>query len=245
MSALALRIIACVAMLLDHIGSRFYIEELRIFGRIAFPVFVFLIYNGYRHTSNPFKYALRLGMFALLSQVPFALFCQYPSVLYNGNVFLTLLMALLCIWAGDVLARNRAGRWFCLLPAAAAYGLYAAGILHSDYGAKGILLGVVFWLFDGKALWKRAAVCVLALCAVYHSQILGCILSLFRGGGFAFSLSSWERTQIWSLLALPLIFAYNGEKGRVPGGKLAAKAAQIGFYTFYPAHMLVLWLISK
>ena len=245
MSALMLRVIACGAMLLDHIGYAFGIAQLRIVGRIAFPIFVYLICNGYRHTSHPAKYALRLGIFALISQVPFALFCHYTDYLQKGNVFVTLLMGLMCIWAVDVLSKNRVLKWACLVPAVAIICLYHFGFLKSDYGAKGIIMAMVFWLLDGKAVWKRILTCVLILCGVYYSQILSCMASLIGGNGFIFQLTSWEKTQAWSLLALPFIFAYNGKKGKMPGGKVAAKAAQYGFYVFYPVHLLLLWLISK
>ena len=241
MTALMLRVIACVAMLLDHIGYVFGISGLRIVGRIAFPIFVYLIYNGYRHTKSPVKYALRLAVFALISQVPFSLMCGYATIWDRGNVFVTLLMALLCIWSADTLWKKRALKWFCLLPALLVIGGYYFGLLKSDYGAKGIIMAMVFWLLDGKEVWKRILTCVLVLCAVYYSDILGCALNLVQGDGFVFSLTSWEKMQACSLLALPLIFAYNGEKGKMPGGKIA----QYGFYVFYPAHMLLLWLIAK
>ena len=245
MSALMLRLIACGAMLLDHIGFVCGCGVLRTVGRFAFPIFVYLIYNGYRHTSSPAKYALRLGIFALISQIPFSLFCHYASYFQNGNVFVTLLLALLCVWSADVLKKNRVTKWFCLLPAAVVFGLYYFEIIKSDYGAKGVLMSMVFWALNGKALWKRLVTCVLVLCVVYYLPILDCVLALIRGNGFLFSLTSWEKTHVWSLLALPLIFAYNGQKGKMPGGKVGAKIAQYGFYAFYPVHMLLLWLIAK
>ena len=245
MSALILRLIACVAMVLDHIGYAYDVAELRVVGRIAFPIFVYLIYNGYRHTSSPVKYALRLGVFALISQIPFALFCNYTDYFQRGNVFVTLLMALLCVWSADVLVKRAVTRWACLLPALAVCCGYYFGFLKSDYGAKGILMAMVFWLMDGKAVWKRILTCILVLCAVYYDPILGLALNLAKGNGIVFSLSSWEKTQVWSLLGLLFIFAYNGKKGQMPGGKVCAKIAQFGFYAFYPVHMLVLWFINK
>ena len=116
MSALALKIIACVCMLLDHIGYFWGIDSLRIIGRLAFPIFVYMIYNGYRHTSNKGKYALRLAIFAVGTQIPFNLFC-YGTLWYNnGNVFFTLLAALLCLWSVDAMLKHKTLRWFCLLP---------------------------------------------------------------------------------------------------------------------------------
>ncbi len=245
MSALGLRIIACAAMLLDHIGLAFHIPQLRIVGRLAFPIFVFLIYNGYRHTSNPMKYAVRLAIFAIISQLPFMLLCNEPSLFHKGNVFVTLLMALLCIWSADILAKNPKTKWFCLLPAMAVAVLYLLGYLRSDYGVKGICMAMTFWLLDGKALWKRICICVFMAASIYSPQIIGCILSLLRGNGFLFKLTRWDIRQLWSLLALPLIYVYNGKKGHLPGGKFAAKAAQLGFYAFYPVHMLLIWFLAK
>ena len=239
MSALMLRVIACVAMLLDHIGYAYGIGELRIVGRIAFPIFVYLIYNGYRHTSSPGKYALRLGLFALISQVPFALFCGYEDVFYTGNVFMTLLLALLCLWAADVLAKKRILRWICWLPALVVCVVYYNEWLRSDYGAKGIIMVMVFWALDGKTTWKQILTFVLVAIAVYHQPILEWVK------GASFSLTNWEKTQVWSLLGLLFIFAYNGKKGKMPGGKVGAKIAQYGFYAFYPVHMVLLWLIAK
>ena len=187
---------------------------------------------------------MRLGLFAVISQIPFALFCSYPTLLHKGNVFVTLLMALLCVWSVDALAKNRVTKWFCLLPALLVAGVYHFGYLKSDYGAKGILMVMVFWLLDGKAVWKRILTYVLILCAVYYSSLLECVLTLLRGGGFVFELTNWEMTQAWSLLALPCIFAYNGQRGKLPCGKIAAKIAQYGFYAFYPVHLLLLWLIT-
>lgn len=58
------------------------------------------------------------------------------------------------------------------------------------------------------------------------------------------TLSTWQMVQVFSLLALPLIFLYNGQKGKWPIGKPKAQYVKYGFYAFYPAHLLVLWLVA-
>lgn len=243
MSALMLRLIACAAMLLDHIGYCLNSMPLRIIGRLAFPIYVYLIYNGYKHTSSRLRYALRLGVFALISQIPFSLFCYNDAFYPKGNVFVTLLMALLCVWAVDAMRRHRVLKWGCLLPAVLAFAVYHFGVLNSDYGAKAILMVMVFWLFDGKCVTRKVLLCAAMLCAIFYAPILSCAISLVRGNGFVFPVSQWDLTQAFSLFALPLIFAYNGEKGKLPGGRVAAKLAQYGFYAFYPLHMLILWVM--
>lgn len=246
MSALILRIIACVAMLLDHIG---YIQNnlvLRAIGRIAFPIFVYLICNGFRHTSCRWRYALRLAIFAVLSQIPFSLLCSNSLTYPTGNVFFTLLAALLCIWSTDILRNNQVGKWLCWLPLVAFCVLYKLGYLRSDYGARGIVLAMVFYLFDGKRWWQRLIVAAGCLITVFYNQLTTFAMTLVLERTLALpTLSQWELWQLFSLAALPLIFLYNGKKGPQASNKTLAKLIQLGFYLFYPLHMLVLWLLNK
>ena len=246
-SALMLRIIACVAMLIDHIGFQYNIMAFRAVGRIAFPIFAYLIGNGFRHTSNRGRYALRLAAFALISQVPFSLFAYRILWHSNGNVFFTLLLALVSIWAAEELGKRRELRWAALIPAGMICVAYHIGIMSSDYGARGILLALVFYYFDGKTILNRLAMAVGMLLSTYYAYILrlgrACLLCL-RGAGFQLpSLSKWDGYQIFALLALIFIFCYNGKKGQYPTGKWQAKAMQLGFYLFYPVHQLVLWIL--
>ena len=247
MSALMLRMIACVAMLIDHIGFQYNIMVFRAIGRIAFPIFVYLICNGYHHTSSRLRYSLRLLLFAALSQIPFSLFCYGVLWQDHGNVFFTLLMALLSIWAGDELKRHKALRWAALVPALVVCISYHLGFMDSDYGARGILLALVFYYFDGKSIKNRLAMLIGMLLSTYYVYVLRLGYYTFlglMGRGFRLPwLNQWDLYQLFSLGALLLIFCYNGKKGNYPGGKLPAKALQLGFYLFYPVHQLVLWII--
>lgn len=243
MSALILRIIACVAMLLDHIGYYNGNMLLRAVGRIAFPIFAYLLCNGYRHTSCRWRYVLRLSLFALISQIPFSLFCTNTLTYANGNVFITLVVALLCVWGTDVLHGNRVGRWLCWLPAALGCILYQLGLLASDYGARGIVLAMLFYLLDGKAVWKRLLLTAGCTVAVFYNQLADVAIQLLRGQLYFPHLSQWDLWQLFSLCALLPIFLYNGKKGPAPQNKALSKAVQLSFYLFYPAHMLILWLL--
>ena len=245
MSALCLRIIASCCMLLDHIGYLFpQLGILRYVGRLAFPLYVFLLVNGYRHSSSRPGYALRMGLFALVSQVPFCLFCGYGDYFAKGNVFFTLLLALLVLWATDTLAGKKPLRWLAPLPALLAYGLYYFGLLNTDYEAKGFLLALSFFY-----LGDRRLLCLLAsLASLFHSLLLSYALQLVklllgREAVFA-ALSPWQLAQLFALAALPLIFLYNGKKGKTPASPLGKRALQWGFYLFYPLHMLILHLVA-
>lgn len=241
MSALLLRVIACVAMLIDHIGFQYNIYLFRCIGRIAFPIFVFLICNGYRHTSSRLRYALRLGLFALISQVPFSLFCYNSLWQDHGNVFVTLFLSLVCIWTADRLLREKKLRILALVPTLMICCLYLFGVLDSDYGVRGILFALVFHFFGIQGKQKPALLLLGMLLAIYYPFLLSTAGWLL--GGYAPTLTLWELTQIFSVCALPLILKYNGKKGSGPASPVLAKLAQLGFYLFYPAHMLLLWLI--
>lgn len=246
MSALTLRIIACAAMLLDHIGYICGDTFLRIVGRIAFPIFVYLIYNGFLHTSSRFRYALRLAAFALISQIPFSLFAYGAVRFSHGNVMMTLLLGLLSIWSLDILRKKPFFCWFAPLPTLIICGLYYLGILSSDYGIRGVLLAVVFYCFDGKSLTKRVLTTLGMLFSVFFFYILGWGISLLKwvlGNDIIIpTMSRWQFLQIFSLGALIFIFMYNGKKGNYPRGRTASKLVQYGFYVFYPLHQLILWL---
>ncbi len=244
MSALALRLIACGAMLIDHIGYLWGIALFRAIGRMAVPIFLYLIYNGYRQTHCKARYALRLAIFAVISQVPFSLFTRSTWLVANGNVFFSLLLALLCIWAADSLQKHPVGKWFCLLPAIIVYGLFAFGVIRADNGSRAMILAMVFWIFKGNKLWLTLG----TLFAVLNDWFLavgkqGVLWLLGREAAFPMP-SQWQVMQIFAILALPLVFAYNGQKGRTPQNPKAAKAAQLAFYLFYPVHMVILRCIK-
>ena len=119
-----LKLIALITMFIDHItvvlvpsGTVYLV--LRGIGRISFPIYVFLIAEGCRYTSDRFKYAMRLGAFALISEIPYDL-ALYPAVLeqtgwgwnftWRTNVFYTLFFAVAIIHIYETLRRQSRGR---------------------------------------------------------------------------------------------------------------------------------------
>ena len=247
MSAVALRLVACIAMLIDHIGYSYGIMSFRLIGRLAFPIFLFLIYNGYQHTSSKWRYALRLAIFAAVSQIPFSLFSHNTLNGTNGNVFFTLLVCLLCFWSSDRMRKHRVWKWFCLLPWLLAFSLYYFGLVRSDYGAKAVLMALSLFLFYDKALWKRILLVCATGCSLFYSFLISCLIGLkdvIVGDPVIISYPcQWAILQVFSLLAFVFIFSYNGKKGGISCSKLGSKCVQYGFYLFYPVHMLILWLI--
>ncbi len=243
MSAFVLRLLACICMLADHIGILVGSNVLRAIGRMAMPLFAFLIYNGFIHTSNRSRYALRLFVFAVISQVPYCLFGGY-SLLGKGNVLFSLLLGLLVLWAVDSLRQHKVLKWFCWVPVLAAMALYFFGIFASDYNVKITLLILVFYCFGRKSFWSIAATVVaMAMCIWYDHLLSLAVLGLkwiLGSSGSLPTVTRWNLMQNFALLSVvPMVF-YNGKKGPKIS---SSKVMQYGFYLFYPVHLLILWAI--
>ena len=152
-SAATLKWIALITMTLDHfaasglfsqlaygmvgwwLADQFYMP-LRIIGRLAFPIYCFLLAEGFRHTRSHKRYALRLAVFALISEIPFDLAaCHVVWDWNNQNVFFTLLFGLLALMLADPLYEKGEQRkaFFIVLGFA-----LAAELLRTDYGFFGV-----------------------------------------------------------------------------------------------------------
>ena len=130
LSGSALKIIALVSMTVDHIayylmehGSWTY-DMMRTVGRMAFPIFAFLLVEGYDHTRSTRKYALSLLAFALISEIPWWLLNHDNS----HNVFFTLLLGLIAI-EGMSKIDNKPLLWCVLMITICAIATF----LHVDY----------------------------------------------------------------------------------------------------------------
>lgn len=209
LSSSALKIIAYVTMVVDHIGFVFFPGQAlwRIIGRIAFPLFAFLIAEGYRHTKSLDAYMKRLLLFALISQIPLML--MYSAAGRSSlslNIFFTLCAGLIAVALID-----RTPLPLAVLSTLTLSAL--AEILHFDYGAYGVLLIVASYLTLSRGTWGYGALAGLML---------------------LFPLTQKLVLQVFALMSVPLLFLYNGERGR----DLLPRQF---FYWFYPVHMLVLW----
>ncbi len=204
MTGFQLKLLAMLAMTADHIGAVFFpeIPLLRWIGRLAMPVLCFFIGEGLRHTRSPRRYLLRLTGFALLSELPFDL-AFYGGIEWgHQNVYFTLALGLLALWA--IQSRGMEG-WLLALTAA-----LAAELLGCDYGMYGVLLILLLDRFH------RARSEQLAGAALLNLAFFGL------------------QTQTLSLIALPLLWLYNGKRGR-DDRRL--------FYLYYPAHLCVLGIL--
>ena len=154
-----LKWIAVLLMAVDHVGAG--IVAVRYIGRPSFPIFCFLLVQGFVHTHNVKKYALRLFLFALVSEIPFDLALHIKVFHWqNQNVFFTLFIGLLVICF--IQARQNA-LWAKLAGLLA--GAVLADALHTDYGAFGVALIVLLYLLRN----RKPAQCILgAVCCAWE-----------------------------------------------------------------------------
>ena len=231
LSGTALKLIACVTMLIDHIGAScieagilmprlesgalssaslaaeplFVLDQvLRRTGRLAFPIFCFLLVEGFVHTHDIRKYIQRLFLFGLISEVPFDLaFFRTPFNPDNQNVYWTLLLGVLAMAGLKHFEKpDGTASWKGVLCAGGCAVL--AFLAGTDYHAIGVII----------------------ICALYLTRtdrkrqcIVGAVL-------FAFELTA--------PLAFVLIWFYNGQRGR------CSRTMQKVFYWFYPVHIALL-----
>lgn len=228
----ALRLLAILFMVLDHLWATVVPGNLWMtcLGRLAFPIFAFQLCEGYRHTSDFRRYSLRLLLFALLSEIPFNLFYAGSVIFpFHQNVMFTLLLGLLAIRQADRLHREEGIKKKSLRGLTLLLIFAGSVVLFPDYGLMGVMTVLCFFVFRDHRLFQLAAMAVLNIFAFKGQTIpvsLGALAYDFPIQGFA-------------LLALPLIWLYNGQKG--PGGK----GLRLFWYIFYPLHMLALYFIQR
>lgn len=219
----ALKIIAILSMTLDHIGVHLFpdCQILRILGRLALPIFAYMIAEGCRHTRNPKKYLLTVLAVAALCQTVYfvAMGSLYQCILVTFSLSILLILSL-----------DRAGRKRTFPAVLSALLIWALvffvclglpGILaHTDfaidYGLWGVLLPVFIFLGRNKQERLLLALVGLVLLAIF-----------FRNLG---------DIQWCSLLALPLLALYNGQRGKW--------RMKYFFYVYYPLHLAVIYGIS-
>ncbi len=215
-----LKLIALITMTVDHVGMMLFPYEawFRIVGRLAFPIFAYMIGEGCAYTRHRGRYLGKMAALALVCQIVYWLFMDslYQCVLVTFTLSIGLIFLL--DHAGK---RNTAGSWALAVLALGAVfflteilpGLLPATDYGVDYGFFGVLLPVLVYL--GKDRQQKLAFFA-----------LGTALLAARYGGL----------QWYSLVTIFLLLLYNGQRGK-------AKLKNL-FYFYYPAHLVVLQAIS-
>lgn len=229
LSASALRLLAMLFMLLDHawatvVPGNFWMTCV---GRLAFPLYAFQLTEGFFHTADRRRYALRLLGLAVLSEIPFNLI-QFSSLFFpfHQNTIFTLLLGLLAIWALDAAREQHTRKALILGIVVPVCACLLAGVGFVDYGIIGVLTVILFYLCRNFPLARLA-------------QLAGMVLLhiILFGGQTVAILGVDFPVQGFSVLALIPIWLYNGKKG------FGGKAFQWFAYLFYPVHLLILYAL--
>lgn len=219
LTSFQLKCIAVVTMVIDHIGAILYPGDLifRYIGRIAFPIFCFLLVEGFFHTHDRIQYMIRLGIFAILSEIPYDLAFRNQTLEFTRqNVYFTLLLGVLMMCVLSISA-NWPERIMILL-----LFMWAGEFLKADYGFRGILLIFIYYL-SREAKLKTD-----------QTYAIGHKTGLLTGALWNFL---WKQKAQWYGVAASIpIGLYNGERGR---------NMKYFFYLFYPLHLLVLYMIHR
>ncbi len=218
MTSTDLKIVAITSMLIDHVGAVFFPQLLwlRLIGRIAFPIFAFLIVEGYVHTKDFNKYMTRLFIFALISEVPFDY--AFTGKIFSAshqNVLFTFVLGLIILYFIDN-SKSEIIKGLVFL------GVFSiAYITNVDYSIYGLLMILIYYVHRDKKLLKYVLIILVNL------LIAGLMIVETR-------LSLFTLSQAFAFLAIPFIIMYNGKRGR---------NMKYLFYAFYPVHLAVIGLI--
>ena len=231
-----LKIIACVTMLLDHIGavvipavykicpSEILLNAytvMRTVGRVAFPIYCFLLAEGAYYTRSRREYAKRLMIGLVLSEIPFDLLFFGEITFAHQSVMVTLLLGYLYAVAMNYMPAQ-GYRILLLLPFA-----MLAEVLHTDYGGWGVAMIGLFVITRESS--HR-----------YWVQALGLGVIAWMIGGMTVAVGPVEvPIQVFCVTAMVPIALYDGSK------RTNNIWVRRGFYLFYPVHLAILYLLVR
>lgn len=181
-----LKMFAIITMFVDHVGAVLFPQYrmLRIIGRMAFPIFAYTLVEGFFHTKNVRKYLIRLGIAAILSEIPFdlAVFGR-PVEWGHQNVFFTLFLGILMLYTVTEI-QNPLGKIFCMIAI-----FLVSRFLHTDYSTMGLLMICWFYRLRDDVVWRNIGIAA---------------INVFLMGGL----------QMFAAMALIPITLHNGQQGR-------------------------------
>ena len=215
-----LKIIAMISMLLDHLGMSLFpsIKIFRIIGRIAFPIFAYMISEGCFYTKNRLKYLLHLLVLGLGCQL---VFFFVSNSLYQG-ILLTFSLSIIMIYSIDYFLKNKTILSFFITFITVLTIIIISGVLpiifkktgfEFDYGLIGLLVPVVIYYSKYKLIKLIMLSVFIVLLAIEYNSLA-----------------------YYSFLSLPLLLLYNNTRGKYNLKYL--------FYIFYPLHLVIVYLLN-
>ena len=234
-TSFSLHIMAMLFMLCDHLWGTIVPgnDWLTCIGRLAFPIFAFMIVEGYTRTSNLKKYVKRLLLFAIISEIPFNL-AMGSRVFYpiHQNILWSFLIAIGLIHWNEKVKKKQVWKRILVGLASVLIGYVGGIITFVDFYHAGILTVLVFYFFKNRKWW------------CYLGQLV-CLwyINFEMLGGFSYEINLFGETYFFvrqgiAILALIPIWLYKGKQG------YHSKTLQYIYYAFYPLHLLILGSIK-
>ena len=227
-----LKLVAILAMLLDHVGSVFFPQYavFRWIGRLAFPLFCYCMTVGLLYTRSIKRYLIRLGIFALVSQ-PFWIVAFNPGDflgnLTNWNIFFTLFLSLLAVWG----VHTR--RWWLFI-----LGVVLLAFGNFDYNYNGVIFMLIFYLCRNRPALGAILFALTWVPALWGGDPADPRSLMVAGHAVDWTVFGVCGLRIdWSIFAVfaaPLIFCATHSR---------IKINRWFFYAFYPAHLAVIALV--
>lgn len=229
-----LKIIALAFMFIDHAGKMCFpnIPEMRILGRIAFPIYAWCMIVGFHYTRSVPKYLLRILITGLVSQPLYMLALNHTWK--QPNIFLTLFLGLCALWG----IREKKYLSQIWAPAAA---MAAAILASADYGWRGVLLFIMLYAVQES---RPGIAAVMVSYFLFWGSSYSITKSLFGlpinmdalPAVLSQPLSAFLRMETYALLALPFIL--------IPFKKDLKLPRWVG-YALYPAHLAALYALEQ
>ncbi len=232
MTSFHLKIIALITMFIDHIGYVIFPNHfwLRYIGRIAFPIYVFLISEGLKKTSNIKKYLRNLLILALISELFYDLcFNKNINFFYKTNTVYTLFISSLSIYLYNKNSDNIIKYLSLLL------GLSISHILKTDYDILGVLLIFIFYFLHNK--YEYLIYGIIWVNIKYLSNISYILQYIFNKNIYLSNIYIINSLGLYLFTIVPflIIMFYNNKKGN---------SLKYIFYILYPLHLFILCIIK-
>jgi len=232
-NAFTLKIIAIIGMIIQHSAMVFrdFIPyglqiPMHIVGGVTFPIMAYFVSEGFRYTSNFWSYFGRLIIFAIIAQIPFA-FAFTSIVLMDYNILFTIALGLLLIKWYD----TKWGSWvfWLLIP------VFIVASLFVQFSVAGVAMIFLFYVLRNHGKWR--IIIPLIVSFLWFTETIQIIIEMVTGTFEGFTPHFFYRTAmgVGNIVALILLFAYNGQRGR---------RMKWFFYIFYPLHLAILALLG-
>ncbi len=234
-TSFSLHIMAMIFMLCDHLWGTIVQgnDWLTCIGRLTFPIYAFMIVEGYFHTKNLKKYVGRLLLFAIISEIPFNL-AMGSRIFYpiHQNVLWSFLISIGLIHWNEKTKEKKIWKRILVALASVLIGSIVGLITFVDFYHAGVLMVLVFYFFRGRKWW------------CYLGQLI-CLwyINFDMLGGLQYEINIMDQIyyisrQGFAILALIPIWLYKGKQGYY------SKTLQYIYYAFYPLHLLILGILK-